>query len=299
MPLEVALTVFYCLKSRKRKHEQQAIRKALRMSIKGAISFLIGIAGLLLCYFIPSDDLRSTISKISIGLVLGGMIDLFVFLWENKKHWNLYKTKIIGFNKPVRLTMAYLFRIELNGRYILIKRHKKDRMGYQPVGGAFKYLKEENRELFDQLGVEPCDLVPRDEDTEHDLRVRLKKRKNLITFLKWFESRKNREMDPWREFYEELIEPGFLPAEDFRHVKYVFVGKHTEGILPSPVFAIDEFRYAEIYELRLENDAQRRAIAGLAAYPDDIIFVSPDEIRKSASNAGQVILPHTFKILPK
>jgi hypothetical protein len=119
-----------------------------------------------------------------------------------------------------------------------------------------------------------------------------------MEFLKWFESRKNRELDPWREFYEELVEPGLLPTSVFKHVKYVFVGKHTEGILPSPVFPIDEFRYAEIYELRPETDAQKQAIAKLIN-SEDIIFATPDEVRKGASNNGQTILPHTFKILPR
>ncbi|PTT03057.1 hypothetical protein DBR11_03390 [Pedobacter sp. HMWF019] len=268
------------------------------MSIKGTISSIIGLVAIVVCIFLGPGDLRSTIFKIAIGLLLGGLIDFIVYLWENRRRWNLIKAKILKAGKPVRVTVAYLFRIELNGKYVLIKRHKKDRIGYQPVGGAIKYFKEENREIFDKLGVEPCDYVPRDQDTDQDLRIRIKKRKNLPDFIKWFESRKNREIDPWREFYEELIKPGLLPANEFTHIKYVYIGKHTEGILPSPAFPMDEFRYAEIYELRLETDGQRRAIANLINC-EDIVFVSPDEIRKGSTNSGQIILPHTFKILPK
>ena len=269
------------------------------MSLKGTVSFVIGVVGFLACIFLPQGDFRDTVFKIALGFVLGGMIDFMVFLVENRKHWNLFKTKIFKSSKPVRVTVAYLFRIEVNGKYVLIKRHKKDRVGFQPVGGAFKYFKEENRELFDKLGIEPCDYVPRDEDTDHDLRIRLKHRRNLIPFLKWFESRKNREIDPWREFYEELIEPGLLPSSAFSHVKYVFIGKHTEGIIPSPVFPIDEFRYAEVYELRPETDSQKAAIADLINKHGEIIFATPDEIRRGATNSGTTILPHTFKILPK
>lgn len=267
--------------------------------MKGKVSFIIGLIGFAVCFFLKEDELRNTTFKISLGFVIGSLIEFIVFVIENRKRWNLFKTKIFKSSKPVRVTVAYLFRIEVNGKYVLIKRHKKDRVGYQPVGGAFKFFKEENRELFDKLGIEPCDHVPRDEDTEHDLRIRINKRKNLIEFLKWFESRKNREIDPWREFYEELIEPGLLPSEPFRHVKYVFIGKHTEGILPSPVFPIDEFRYAEIYELRPETDAQKTAIANLLNKQGEIIFASPDEIRKGSSINGETILPHTFKILPR
>lgn len=267
--------------------------------MKGKVSFIIGLIGFTVCFFLKEDALKNTIFKISLGFVIGGLIEFIVFIIENRKQWNLFKTKIIKSSKPIRVTIAYLFRIEVNGKYVLIKRHKKDRIGYQPVGGTFKFFKEENRELFDKLGIEPCDHVPRDEDTEHDLRIRINKRKKLIEFLKWFESRKNREIDPWREFYEELIEPGLLPSETFRHVKYIFIGKHTEGVLPSPVFPIDEFRYAEIYELRPETDAQKKAIANLLNKKGEIIFASPDEIRKGSTINGETILPHTFKILPK
>lgn len=267
--------------------------------MKGKVSFSIGVIGLIACFFLKQGDWQAAILKIAVGLAAGGVIEFIAFLIQNRKRLNVLMTKIFRASKPVRVTVAYLFRIEVNGRYMLIKRHKKDRVGYQPVGGAFKYFKEENRELFDKLGIEPCDFVPRDEDTEHDLRIRINKRKNLIDFLQWFESRKDREIDPLREFHEELIAPGILPAESFKHIKYVFVGKHMEGILPSPAFPIDEFRYAEIYELRPETDAQKLAIANLLSQQGEVTFASPDEIRKGSTNHGEAILPHTFKILPK
>jgi hypothetical protein len=268
------------------------------MNIKGKVSFIIGVLGLGFCWFLKPVEPRPTIFKIALGFVLGALIEFFAYLYENRKYWNLIRTKIFSRSEPVRVTVAYLFRIEVNGKYALIKRHKKDRFGYQPVGGAFKYLKEETRELFDRLGIEPCNHVPRDENTEHDLRIRIKKRKNLIEFLTWFESRKNRETDPRREFNEELIIPGFLPYEYFKDFKYVFICKHTEGVLKKTVFPIDEFRYAEIYELRPENDLQKKSIIDLMKV-DDIIFASPDEIRKGLTERGEPILPHTFKILPK
>ena len=269
------------------------------MNVKGKLGFIVGFCGLIGSIFITNNEVRSTILKISLGFVISGAIEFIAFLFENRKKWGVLKTHFFKRNKPVRVTIAYLFRIEENGQYALIKRHKKDFPGYQPIGGAYKYLKEENRELFDKLGIEPCNKVPRDEDTENDLRIVVKKRKNLNEFLKWFESRKNREIDPIREFFEELVQPGLLPENLFRHFKYVFVCKHIEGVLPSPVFSGDELRYAEVFELRLETDAQKKAIHELRNKGDEILFATPDEIRKGASNNGHVIRPHTFKILPK
>lgn len=267
--------------------------------MKGKVSFIFGLIGFCLCYFLPNTDLRSTIFKISLGLAIGGLIEFVVFIFENRSRWGVIKTFLIKRNQPVRVTVAYLFRIEINGEYALIKRHKEDNRGYQPIGGCYKYLKEENRELFDKLGIEPCNYVPRDEDTEYDLRIIIKKRKNLVAFIKWFESRKNRELDPYREFCEELITPGFLPMELFKHIKYVFIGKHIEGVLKSPVYPQDELRYADIFELRLENDAQRQAIENLKIKTGEILFAKPTEIKNRVSNNGDIILPHSFKILPK
>lgn len=267
--------------------------------MKGKVSFIIGLLGFIICIFFKEGEPRNTIFKIALGFVVGGLIEFIVFIIENRNKWDILKTLLIKRNQPVRVTIAYLFRIEVNGKYLLIKRHKKDNPGYQPVGGAYKYLKEENRELFDKLGIEPCNHVPRDEDTENDLRIIIRKRKNLTAFLKWFESRKNRELDPYREFCEELITPGFLSKENFKHIKYVFVGKHIEGVLKSPVYPQDELRYADIYELRTENDAQKNEITGLKNKGEEVIFVTPDEIKKNATKNGSVILPHSFKILPQ
>ncbi len=268
------------------------------MSVKGKISFVIGVIGLVSCIFLSKGEVQGTVFKVSLGLVIAGCIDFVVFIFENKKKWKLMWPKVWKPNTPVRLTVAYLFRIEHNGKYMLIKRHKKDFSGFQPVGGAYKYFKEENRENFDNLGIEPCNHVPRDNATENDLRLILSKRKKLIEFFKWFDSRKNREIDPWREFSEELIESGLIPYGIFNHIKYTYVGKHQEGILRNEDYPIDQFRHADIFELRLENETQKKAITDLERNPN-IAFVTPDEIRKGSTNSGIRILPHTFKILPK
>lgn len=268
------------------------------MNVKGKISFIIGLTGLIFCIVFLTGEAQSTVFKIALGLLIASIIDFIVFLYDNKKHWKLLVTKIWKSNAPVRVTVAYLFRIEHNGKYMLIKRHKEDFIGFQPVGGAYKYFKEENRENFDKLGIIPCNEVPRDNATENDLRIKINKRKNLIDFFKWFNSRKNREIDPWREFFEELIEPGYLPAEHFKHIKYAFLFDHQEGILRNEDYPIDQFRHADIFELRIETDAQRQAIKALANN-HNIAFVTAEEIKKGATASGVRILPHTFKILPR
>jgi len=81
--------------------------------MKGKVSFIIGLIGFSVCFFLKEDEPRNTIFKISLGFVLGGVIDFVVFIIENKKHWGVLKTLIIKRNQPVRVTVAYLFRIEV------------------------------------------------------------------------------------------------------------------------------------------------------------------------------------------
>lgn len=266
------------------------------MSGKGIFSLIIGILGWILFTVLPNSDWK----KLFIGAALAGFLEFLGYLYESRKHLKMLTLQVVGRNKKIRITTAYLFRIEENGMFLLIKRHKKDMEGYQPVGGAYKYFQEENRELFDKLGIEPCTKVPRDEDTENDLRLVIAKRRKLKDYLTWFASKKDREIDPRREFYEELIEPGYLPEPAFRHFKYTYVTKHEEFEIPSKHLDIDEFRYADIFRLRLETDEQRQAIKALTTRPgDEIIFATAEEIRNGRTQNGKVILPHSFKILPK
>ena len=74
------------------------------------------------------------------GFVVGGLIEFIVFIIENRKRCGVLKTLIIKRNQPVRVTVAYLFRIEVNGKYALIKRNKEDNKRFQPVGGWYTYL---------------------------------------------------------------------------------------------------------------------------------------------------------------
>ncbi len=268
------------------------------MDTKGLISLILGAIGIVISLFLGNPKVSDNLLKISIGLIIASFIDICVNLYDNRERLRvIISTWILKPNKAIRITTAYLFRIEINGKFLLIKRHKKDRIGYQPVGGTFKYLRDENRELFDNLGLEPCNLVPRDSDTENDLRLIMRKRKKLFKYLKWFEKRKDRELDPWREFYEELIEPGMIPFSKFQHIQYSFIKKVEELAIPSPVYQYDEFRYAEIYELKFENDAQKQAFVNLDKN-DSVVFVTPDEIRKGSTINGITILPHSIKILP-
>ena len=107
------------------------------MNKRGIVNFSFGILGLASSFFLKKDEFQDAIFNISLGLTLSCFIELVVFLFDNRERWKLIKPQLWKRNSPVRITVAYLFRIECNGKYMLIKRHKKDFTGYQPIGGAF------------------------------------------------------------------------------------------------------------------------------------------------------------------
>lgn len=265
------------------------------MTSKGIISIILGFVGVIFSRFFQGDG---TLFKVAIGILGAGVIEFLAYLFDNRKQWDMIKLQIMHPFRQMRLTVAYLFRIETAGKYLLIRRHKKDgNAGFQPVGGVYKYWRGEARDKFQELGIEPCNKIAGDEESENDLRVTIRRRRNLYKFLKWFSSRKDREIDPLREFDEELLQSGLLPKELFKHIKYAYLGKHQEFAIPSPAFNVDEFRYADIFEIKLESEGQKKAIQDLINQ-QDIIFASAEEIRKGRTQDGKVILPHSFKILP-
>ncbi len=86
---------------------------------------------------------------------------------------------------------------------------------FQPVGGVFKVAATGRGKLV-ELGAAD-DLIPLDTASADDLRIRLEGCR-LVSFLKWFESGQGRETSPWREFQEELVASGLVPAHLFPNI---------------------------------------------------------------------------------
>ncbi len=210
----------------------------------------------------PAQDnntFSNTLFNLSIELVGGILLFGLLQLFQNIKQLRLYyQTQFLFRKKDIRLSIAYLFRINVNGKYLLVKSRLKP--VYQPVGGAFKTLPGSER-VFEKLQVRPDRLI----ETEHgiareDLRVHVKGI-NVIEFLEWFKSREDRELSPWREFCEELITTGILPWEQFRYINYKF-----KGTVQSPIITLESggkgmFLF-EIYDLVI-NDEQKTILQEL------------------------------------
>lgn len=206
-----------------------------------------------------NDSFSNTLFNISIELVGGILLYGLLQVLQNIKQLRFYfQTQFLYRKKEIRLSIAYLFRINVDGKYLLVKSRLKP--VYQPVGGAFKTLPGSEK-VFEKLQVRPDRLI----ETEHgiakkDLRVHVKGI-NVIEFLEWFKSREDRELSPWREFCEELISTGILPWKQFRYINYKF-----KGTVQSPMITLDSggkgmFLF-EIYDLVI-NDEQKAILQEL------------------------------------
>lgn len=267
---------------------------------KGVIQFSVGLIILVGCIFLRNDGQRDLFLKIGIGYFIATFIEVVNYIWDEwARLWLNFKAYVISRNKPIRISMAYLFRIQVHGRFLLVKNHR-DQPGYQPVGGVYKYLKEENQEEFSRLGIEPCHFMPVDDQSKNDLRKKILKQKNLVPFLKWFDSKKNRETDPWREFQEELISDGLVVPIAFPYIQYNLCYSKRTGIQRSEKFPIDELLHADVYELKFCNKAQSEVFEELMGKSDErYLFATTEEILRGYSADGRVILSHAKKLLNK
>lgn len=155
-------------------------------------------------------------------------------------------------NEDIRISISYLYRIKVEGKYLLVK-SKRIKEQYQPVGGVYKKYETANKYL-DKLGIKDDNGFYFDKDNEDDLRLMVPS-KNLNKFIKWFDSREDRELDPTREFREELVNEDVISNDIFQYFKYRFIRQIKNPIKYSEHFACNEILISNIYEL-LPNELQ-------------------------------------------
>ncbi|OIN57614.1 SMODS-associated NUDIX domain-containing protein [Arsenicibacter rosenii] len=271
--------------------------------MSNSLSLLISILVILISIFFLKDwpSIQAPIRDGGIGIAISSLIGILIDAWRLKDYILIcVQVYFIRPLRPVRLSIAYFFRIEIDGKYLLIRNHKKPERGYQPVGGVYKYLKDENAEFFHNIGIEDHTAMGIDDVSRNDLRCIIKHRMNLPKFIDWFSSKKNRELDPWREFYEELIADNLLNREVFPYIQYTYCRSDYEGINAPDFFSYEEFLYADIYQLKPDGERQKREIRKLfdeQHQNESYIFATPEEIRKGRTDNGKIILPQARKII--
>jgi hypothetical protein len=255
----------------------------------------LAIIALVLGRWVVSNELRPELYGMSIGCLLVILAELVFYAYDHRHFLKLY-WKCFPSKKELRLSISYLYRIEVNGKYLLVKSNRLHDT-YQPVGGVYKYFNPEGRRQLEELGMVTDNYIENDEISEYDLRIKLQERRQITTFLKWFFTGENREVDPWREFYEELVAPSILPKEQFGYIHYELVGQHFEPIHFDAFFKLDAFMYADIYRPKFVTPMQEEAVRLLLNQAsDDYIWATRDEILQGRSHKHKRIADHTKKI---
>lgn len=174
--------------------------------------------------------------------------------------------------KEVRLSLSYLFRIKVDGKYLLVKGKRINQ--YQPVGGVYKRF-HSSHSLFRKWGIKDDNCIELKDVDQDDLRIRVP-RKNLFNVLKWFDSDKDREVSHWREFSEELIRTNILTHENFPHINYRIKNSHKTNLKYSKHFNCYEILHYDILDL-IPTDEQKKELRKLQAIEDPEKYVWVDE----------------------
>ena len=248
-------------------------------------------------FFADNESLRYNLVCISYTIFATLIIEFITFLWAKRRflalYWNCYTYKRLP---ELRLTISYLFKIEVQGKYLLVKSSRLKNT-YQPVGGVYKYFNPEANTELNVMSIETDNKIPSDQVSEYDLRLTMANRKNMRKFLEWFNNNQKRELDPWREFYEELVATKILDENIFKYIQYNLVGQHFEPIHYDTHFKIDTFKYANIYTLRCVNSKQEEAIRKITEVTNSKYhWATKDEIINKITIDGKRIADHTPKI---
>lgn len=244
------------------------------------------ILGFILCSIITCLGVISTIPFWAcLGAVASAFLGSIISIILNSIDYQgigyqLWWQHIRYRKKEIRLSFSYLFRIQVDGKYLLIRGNRLKNQ-YQPIGGVYKYYTEAKPKL-ESFHFRPDVQMGNKRETD-DLRIIIPGRE-ILSFMDWFLSMKDREYDPLREFKEELLDTGLLPKEVFSNLIYRKVGIHNKGIQKSKYMSCDEFIYADIFELTLSDEQQNSIRSAVLANPEQLCLASDKELMTECYN---------------
>lgn len=270
----------------------------------------------ILCLFLTIASLISLILSNSLGCsiisTLSGL--LFGHLEQKTKssfqdltdttNWKKSQRKLerggfIDKDTYIRISFAYLFRIKIDGKYLLV-RNERNTKKFQPVGGVYKMNDSEKNYLSENFNVLDDDKISIDESSRNDYRLRIKN-KYLRKCVKRFDNNSNRETfeNLSREFKEELVDKQIV---NWKEIKYKACGRHVTGIIYSKHFQIYELLLADVVEIMLTPKQEADLRKMITNTSDYYCFANENEIASLGVDAKcgvleETIADHSEKIL--
>ena len=245
----------------------------------------------------------NTLLGIIIAYTIQWCVTAFVDCTDNstwKEQLRMFRRKqIINKDDPIRISFAYLFRIKVDGKYLLVQ-NGRGTGKYQPVGGAYKTTEKEKTFLKEKFFLSEDDKIPVDASSKNDYRMFVPAYK-LKGFIKRFDKTLDRELvkNLKREFREELITTGIL---DFAKIRYRYCGRHLTNIEFSRHFRCYELLLADVVELLPTREQEDKLRQLMTIESNDYYFATKDEIEHCGIVEGtdklkEVIADHSFKVL--
>lgn len=129
--------------------------------------------------WIPNKQLNNTLHELAVG-AFGALLGMAITTVINLrgKLWVCFLATTIYRNRHIRISAAYLFKINIDGKYLLVKGRNINQL--QPVGGVYKRLPDSST-LFQNLEILDDKCIPICDTTRQDLRIRVKG-KHLANF---------------------------------------------------------------------------------------------------------------------
>ncbi|MBQ6849531.1 MAG: hypothetical protein IJN77_00655 [Oscillospiraceae bacterium] len=238
------------------------------------------------------------------GMLVPSLCRSIIDLWDNT-NWKtdqrkLMRAGILKRETKIRISFAYLFRIKINGKYLLTINKRTGK--YQPIGGAYKFYNEEKLHISKTFNAEDDNFIPVNSITKNDYRLIIKN-KDLRAFVKRFNKTKYRESydNLSREFKEEILWDNLDTGAAFDEITYRYCGRHYTNIAPN-ISGTYELLLADIVELVLNKEQEDYLNKIVCKYPESFCLVSDEQItnygvKKGTDELKDVVANHTYKIL--
>lgn len=275
--------------------------KALKIIVFGLLSVIMFL--IIVLFEINSWPVGSSISGLVLGFSLPSLWKSIQDLTDTTE-WKTSQRKLkrgdfIKDDTIIRISFAYLYRIKIGDKYLLVKNERgtgKD----QPVGGVYKLFGNEKIELKNRYKVKDDNKISIDESSRNDYRLRIENR-YLRKFVKRFDCKADRERidNLSREFREELIDKNIV---NWNHISYRYCGRHITELHWGKHFQCYELLLADIVEL-LPTPEQEQDLRNLQnQYSENYRFVTAEEISSLGVNTNsgdlrETIADHSAKIL--
>ena len=276
----------------------------------GTFSIYLGSFLLLIISVYLGVVYRTTvIGDISIGFLCSTIAHLFLILCRDMKNihknqlsYKAYFNMIFFPKRKIRVSMAALFRIIIEDKYLLITNIKHRVIA--PVGGVYKFFEPAKVFIQDELKAKEERMALPNVDPkkyENDLRLIFPIGK-LLKFLQWFDSGKGREWSPIREFYEELIDSGLIEKSSIfykiKFSKYNTIRDFTKSDSDKEGYHYSLHHY-DIFDVYLTDEQKNtlkqvvestlKRFRSIKAFevPDGLFLATKDEIEKGQLSIGQ------------